>query len=341
LNDFEEQLLGEMFSLFGHAQQSSNSDLEFDFASAFFTVTGQSLPSKFLVSYSGSSFVSVLSTLFRQNRQSVALLEPCFDNIRHLLLSGGVAVSSVSEEDVREGERPYNNSILWITSPNNPTGWVLGRSELDRVARRCAERKVTLVIDCCFRFYSRDMAHWDMYQLLNESGCSYIVLEDTGKTLPLLDLKVSMLCMSGAFEDVLSRLNEELLLCVSPVLLKFLSEVLRYYASRGLRATLWDKIERNRAVVNAYVSQYSFLIDRTQSDAVPFSWVEIQRGGHRAAYRLAEAARTEGVHVLSGENFFWSTDEGAKYLRVALSREHSVVAEGMKRLDRVFRAFPS
>jgi hypothetical protein len=96
--------------------------------------------------------------------------------------------------------------------------------------------------------FSQDLRSWDQYAVLRESGVSFIAIEDTGKVLPLRDLKIgTCICSADLYEDC-ARLHNDLLLNVSPFILKLNTEVLRLVGEHGIDRLL-ATVETNRKIV--------------------------------------------------------------------------------------------
>ena len=91
-------------------------------------------------------------------------------------------------------------------------------------------------MDYCFRFYMEQLGAWDQYSMLNNSQCSYIAIEDTGKTWSLSDIKVGVTVCSRDASDLIHRLHDELLLNVSGVHLSILAAFINDSIRTGLYA---------------------------------------------------------------------------------------------------------
>jgi enduracididine biosynthesis enzyme MppP len=250
--------------------------------------------------------------------ETVALIHPTFDNISDILLRSGMRLVPVSEEHLLQDSAslPPGVEVLFITTPNNPTGWVLPREVLARWARVCADRGIILALDTSFRGFD-ERSQYDHLAVLAEAGCRYVVIEDTGKLWPMLDLKLGFLVFEPGDPLPLHRVYTEILLGVSPLIL-LLVRNLAEDASDGGLAELHRFVRANRSLVR------SRLAGVTPPSPDPGSRISVERialpDGIRGT-QLCQALASRGVHVLPGRQFYWAQPgTGERFVRLALSR---------------------
>jgi enduracididine biosynthesis enzyme MppP len=273
---------------------------------AFLSAVGQHTAisrAEVLSCYSSSVAMEVFSLALRSaGIETVALIHPTFDNISDILLRSGMRLVPVSEEHLLQDSAslPPGVEVLFITTPNNPTGWVLPREVLARWARVCAGRGIILALDTSFRGFD-ERSQYDHLAVLAEAGCRYVVIEDTGKLWPMLDLKLGFLVFEPGDPLPLHRVYTEILLGVSPLIL-LLVRNLAEDASDGGLAELHRFVRANRSLVR------SRLAGVTLPDGI--------RGT-----QLCQALASRGVHVLPGRQFYWAQPgTGERFVRLALSR---------------------
>ena len=119
---------------------------------------------------------------------------------------------------------------IFLIEPNNPTGFSLsihdekGWNELIRYAK---DYNKLLIFDFCFSAFmygEKGPNLCDRYQLLDRSNVSYIAIEDTGKTWPLQDTKVSLIKMSDNLFKEIYDIHSAYLLNVSPFVLNLVTQ---------------------------------------------------------------------------------------------------------------------
>jgi aspartate/methionine/tyrosine aminotransferase len=266
----------------------------------------------------------------------VALIEPVFDNISSILRRENVELVPLPEQDCTVEHLPaamarLEPAVVWLVSPNNPTGWTLSESEFRTLVQCCGDRRCTLVLDSSFRFFSPLSTGWSQYEVLEESGISYIALEDTGKTWSTSEIKVGLtVCSRDMYADMY-RLHDDLLQSVSPFHLRVLTEFIVDSSKNGVERSILPAVLQNRAILRSILSEAEFEFITELRSSVSVDWLRL-RDGLDCEEFVREAIR-EGVHVLPGTNFFWNQPErGRRFVRVALARDPQLMLEGAQLL---------
>jgi aspartate/methionine/tyrosine aminotransferase len=231
LSNTQREILHATLGLFDTAVGRHQKEIESEFLRHFFKCASQDPSANNLhrfLTFSASSAIKMVAQYCRIQQLSVCLLEPCFDNIVHILRTEGVRVAPVREEDVCDvaliSARLSPGTALWLIQPNNPTGFCLEPDQFERLIHAAAERHATIIIDFCFRLFADTLRGWDQYLALRESGVTFVCIEDTGKTWSLADTKVGITVCSADSAPLIYRLHDELLLNVSPLHLMLLTE---------------------------------------------------------------------------------------------------------------------
>ncbi|WP_030559518.1 aminotransferase class I/II-fold pyridoxal phosphate-dependent enzyme [Streptomyces aureocirculatus] len=325
---------------FAEVRDAPFEELERRAQTAFLSALGQNrapvATGQVLSVYSSSVATMAVGRLLQRRSGRVALIHPTFDSIADLL-RGHVDLVPVAEQVLAEGdwERavPADVTCLYLTVPNNPTGWRLDEAALTDLARWSTERDVLLCVDTSFRGFDQ-RTQYDMYRVLEAAGTDYILLEDTGKLWPMLELKLGFLAVSPRMERPIKKIMSEVLLSVSPLVLRLVEELSKDYAAGGM-AQLHDLIGTNRRVVAETVTDLDgvTLLD-------PDSRVSVCRLRLPSADRSLSARRAlkeRGVHVLPAGQFYWADPSGGTdQVRIALARDPHVLAEALNRMSDVW-----
>ncbi|MFI5781174.1 pyridoxal phosphate-dependent aminotransferase [Nocardia sp. NPDC051570] len=331
------EIIDKLPELFHDAQSQSQFELEEAFLSAFLSLAGEPVlrdTRRYLLSYSASCAITMVASHCVRAGKRVALIEPAFDNIPSILRRENVDLVPLPEDECTIEGFPaavarLEPAVVWLVSPNNPTGWTLSESEFTTLVECCAAHQCTLVLDTSFRFYAPTLTSWSQYDILEESGISYIVLEDTGKTWSTSELKVGLtVCSEDLFHDMY-RLHDDLLQSVSPFHLRVLTEFIEDSRKSGIEDTILPFVRRNRDILRSILSGDPFRFVTERQAPVSVDWVDIQ--AEFECEDFVHAAIREGVHVLPGTNFFWNQpDRGRSFIRIPLARDPEVVREGAK-----------
>lgn len=308
-----------------------------NFKQAFYSLAGQfkalSINRDAMLCYAASGGIQIIASFIRSKGLKIALLEPAFDNVVGILQAENTNLVSLPEERLKDLEAYLNEvevDAVWITMPNNPTGMALSETEFRRLIAACRERGLMLIIDFCFRFFCRDMANWDQYALLEESGVTYATIEDTGKTWSVHDLKLGIVQSSSDIYDGLFYYYDNALLSLSPFILFLLTEFIKDTKDSDFDNTIYKVVSANSNIVADAID--GTVLEYASPTSMPVAWLKIT-DPDLDAMELYELCKQHGVHILPGHNFFWHNPElGRKFIRVSLVRDEPDVSEGMKTL---------
>lgn len=250
---------------------------------------------------------------------------------------------ALNEELFHDADAIYRNlqetvtgDAIALVDPNNPTGFTLlkhGRRGFQELIRYCKHYDKILIVDFCFAAFALmdpDFGRFDVYQLLEESGVSYIAIEDTGKTWPVQDAKCALLTVSRDLHDQVYNIHTSILLNVSPFILNLLSAYIDDSAADGFRSVR-DVLEENREFARRTLART--VLDYIEPAVkVSVAWFNI-KDSRLSASRLREIAFSRNVYVLPGTYFFWSRKElGERYIRIALAREPRLFRDSILQL---------
>lgn len=321
------KVVKKLSSLYLNAEKETQNQIQSDFEKAFFELAGQRSYRKLhrpLYQYACSISIEVVANYLRLKKMSVGLLHPTFDNLADILKRHHVKLKPIEEYmlyDVNKYLKALRTDAIFLVCPNNPTGLELTKREFKNIVDFCKKENKLLILDQSFRFYS-SYTTWDQYKTLIESGISFIVLEDTGKTWPTLELKLGITVCSNDIYDELNDINNDFVLNVSPFTFKLLTH---YILAEGLEA---GKLKARR-IVNENRSYLLSKLENTPITVVnPKSslsvvWVKLPKGWKGS--ELAAWLANKNIHVLPGFPFYWNDHrKGESFIRVALLRPTSV-----------------
>ncbi|AOS64613.1 aminotransferase class I/II-fold pyridoxal phosphate-dependent enzyme [Actinoalloteichus hymeniacidonis] len=338
----QEQIVRQLPELWRESEDTLQEFHEKRFLKAFFELHGQptaAAMSKTLLSYSASVSTMVAAMYLQQRNMSVSLVTPCFDNLIDLLRHMGVELSSFPEESLHDVAHLYERmsavetDAVYLVDPNNPTGFTLlkdGTSGFAELIRWCKDNDKLLIMDFCFASFvlcSENLDRVDIYRMLEESGVSYLAIEDTGKTWPVQDAKCAMITASEDIREAIYNIHTAVLLNVSPFVLNFLTSYVRDSIDDGF-ASVRDVISENRAAARAALS--GTVLDYVEPVVdTSVAWFRINRPGLTSTELQARLFEHE-IYVLAGTFFYWDDPQkGERYIRIALARRPAEFAAAM------------
>lgn len=346
-DDAQEEIRERLPEIYRASERVAQFDAERDFQAAFYTLAGQGSaiahPNTLLCT-SASLATDLVATYLSLAGRTVSLIQPCFDNLAAILSRRRVKTIPLAEPDLTPPRLTAtldatDADVVFLTLPNNPTGFIMDRNGFANLAALCAQRDKTLILDWTFRFYSR-LDEWDQYEILERSEVSYICIEDTGKTWPTLDLKCSTLAASADMHRNLLEVHNDVLLNVSPFVLLLLKEYILDSQRRGLDASIRRPVALNRTELRGALHQ-SVLVPVAGDADVSVEWVRIDAPGTESDDVVALLAGI-GIGILPGNHFFWNDPAlGSRYVRVALARDPATFALVCSHIRSVISGHPA
>jgi aspartate/methionine/tyrosine aminotransferase len=266
---------------------------------------------------------------------TIAVLHPTFDNIADLFVTRGLSLVPLSEEALLDRDWPGPPvSAIVVTHPNNPTGLVTPEGHLRSLAEHAVRNGQTVIVDASFRGQVRE-AQYDTYQILDDAGADWIVIEDTGKLWPTHELKIGMLAYSERTTLPIERAFSESLLAASPVVLQLVKALAADWVDGGFERSR-DLLERNRAVVKETIEAVGLRLADPASQ-ISVARIELPADGPDSSL-LYKNLLCRGVHVLPCAPFHWADPKsGLRYIRVSLARSFDTVATGARTLARSYQ----
>lgn len=294
--------------------------------------------------FTASSGIEIIANYLRLNELSVTLIEPCFDNLKDILRRHQIPLTVFPEQKVATAGGEFqqflesiDTDVIFLVSPNNPSGVTIARDNLVRIAEFCREQGKTLILDTCFRFYLPFDEVYDQYRIIIDADVDCIFIEDTGKTWPTVELKAPFIAVSKRLVEPIARINSDFLLHVSPFTMAMMTDFLWLSRQDGL-AHIREVIAANRSVL--YTELSDTFLEPVERPFMSVSWVKIN--APISSEQLTATLQAHDVHVLPGNHFFWSDEsQGDNYLRIALSRDPDTFSRGAARLGEICRSLTS
>jgi aspartate/methionine/tyrosine aminotransferase len=214
---------------------------------------------------------------------------------------------------------------------------LIGRSAFASLVDHCGKTGKLLVLDSTFRLYAKvPIAD---YPVLLNSDAEYIVIEDTGKTWPTHDLKVSLMVYSKGPQRALEIIFDEIYLCHSRFALLMFAQLFDVTRQQGISATIHMPIARRHALLQSALAQTPLQAvgDRAQTQ-MPVEWIATDSLGPDSPSLRAQALLAEhGVHVLPGKPFYWSGGhKDVNFIRVSLAKPLDQVQRSVDRLQQIW-----
>jgi len=329
----QEIIIARLPELFRDAENRKQSDLDRTVVEAYHQLSFQHRAIEVggtLICYSASVAMEIVANYLRRHFLSTALIEPTFDNIADILKRHGIHLvplddGILNKEDFTATLADFKTEVILLTLPNNPTGTFLTKEKFQLLVNFCVEQGKLLIIDTCFRLFEPDFCY-DQYQILEDAHAHYIVMEDTGKIWPTLDLKVGFLNSSKDIQSELEDIHTDLLLNVSPFILRLITEYCADSKADNFQS-IRKLIENNRAFLRAQIRDCILTLAYEHSrTSVEF----LKISNAISAKDIQSYLATHGIFVLPGTYFYWNSPHlGDSFIRIALAREPKMFQEAI------------
>src|SRR6516165_3626560 len=188
----EEAIIDRSAQLFKDNNRRLQVEIEREYIHDFSRLARQTYDSAalgYLMCFTASMAFEIIANYLRLNQLSLALIEPCFDNLADIFHRHQIPIEPFPDALLEAPGDHYENALdalkadaICLVTPNNPTGLTLTENNLRRLVRICKERRKLLILDNCFRAYLPQHLVHDQYRVVLEADIDAMLVEDTGKT---------------------------------------------------------------------------------------------------------------------------------------------------------------
>lgn len=147
----------------------------------------------------GNGAAALMFTLAAALRPKLTLIpEPAFSEYERAVKSVGSEVAYYAEDSGAAGAITGKTELVFICSPNNPTGYLIDRSSIRAAVERAAEFGAAVVVDECFNDFLDEPERYSVSGLTAEYK-NLIVLRSFTKMYAMPGLRLGyMLCSDRA-----------------------------------------------------------------------------------------------------------------------------------------------
>jgi aspartate/methionine/tyrosine aminotransferase len=279
------------------------------------------------VGASGAFILAFLAAFDAGER--VALAEPCYPAYRNILSALGlevVALASGPEQrfqptvELLESAGPLDGLI--VASPSNPTGTMLGRDQLAKLADWCGAHRVRLVSD--------EIYHGITYGVEESSAIAHsgecVVVNSFSKYFAMTGWRLGWLVLPEALVAAVDRLAQNMF--ISPPALPQYAALAAFDCRDRLDAYVAG-YARNRALLLERLPEAGF--DRlAPADGAFYIYADISRLGEDSQAFCARMLEDIAVAATPGIDF--DPRRGHRYVRFSFAGGEAEIAEAAERL---------
>ncbi|MBI3659616.1 aminotransferase class I/II-fold pyridoxal phosphate-dependent enzyme [Candidatus Acetothermia bacterium] len=229
---------------------------------------------------------------------------------------------SSSAEDVERALTP-KTKLIFLNSPQNPTGAVDSASELQRIAQLIAKRDIWVISD---EVYSR-IYYGEAPISIARFAEKAIVVDSLSKTFSMTGWRLGWVIAPPELMQHLVALNQNAITCAPTVSQRVAMVALQGAADTAVRE-MRDEYRRRREIMMESVKKF---VGREPRGAF-YLWLDVSHAlqEYGSTLELAKELVKQKQTVVSPGIGFGSRGEG--YLRLSFAAEPEQIREGVKRL---------
>jgi aminotransferase len=225
-----------------------------------------------------------------------------------------------------------------INTPNNPTGKVFSREELQRIAELCIRWDVIAVTDEIYEHILYDGSSHCAMATLDGMRDRTITINGLSKTYSVTGWRVGYAIASAALTAGIRKVHDFLTVGAAAPLQEAGAAALglpdSYYrelasAYQQRRDTLLDGLRRAGLRCSVPRGAYYIMADISAVTALD----DLEFTGH--------LVRDVGVAVVPGSSFFHRASDGSRYIRFCFCKRESTLLEAARRLQGILQPDPN
>jgi aminotransferase len=270
----------------------------------------------------------------------VIIFEPYYENYGpDVILAGAVPryvtlhppAWTFEEEDLRRAFNDKTRAIV-INTPNNPTGKVFNREELELIAQLCQEWNVLAITDEIYEHITYDDAEHIPIATLEGMRERTITINGLSKTYSVTGWRIGTIIAAPEYTNAIRKVHDFLTVGAAAPLQKagitamrlpdsYYSELKAGYATK--RQTMMDVLDA--AGVRYYRPQGAY-----------YMLANIGDFGYRTDIEFTHFLIKEiGVAVVPGSSFFCKPESGYKLVRFCFSKRPETLHSARIRLEKL------
>jgi len=264
--------------------------------------------------------------------------EPCYVSYRALVLFAHgvpVPVATRAEDGFRltramlESRVSPRTKVLLLNFPNNPTGAVLHRQDLEDIAAFVRERDLLVITDDIYAELTYDQPHTSIVSLPGMRDRT-ILLHGFSKAWAMTGFRLGYVCAPAELTEAMLKVHQYTMLCASSLSQKAALEAL----SRP-EQDVGEMVEEYRRRRNFIASALADLgLPCTRPLGAFYAFPQIARFGLSSKDFALRLLYEEKVAAVPGTAF---GESGEGFLRCAYATSMDNLKEAMRRLGRFLR----
>lgn len=291
--------------------------------------------SEVIVTTGGMGALALAMLTLVERGDQVILPDPSWCNYAsHVILAGGEPVYvplkeengfMLTAEAIQEKISP-RTKVLLINSPANPTGAVICKEEMARIAELVERNNLYVVTDEVYEKFVYDCAQHISLASYNEIKDRVITVNSFSKTYAMTGWRVGFAAGNREIIGLMVKLQEHVAACVSAISQKAALEALKG-PKDSLEYMLEKYRNRREMIVNGLNDIDGIKCNKPEGSFYVFA--NVKKVCSSSEDFAIDLLKKKGVCVIPGTAF---GEQGEGYVRISYATSEENILEGLKRL---------
>ncbi|MBA1336564.1 MAG: Aspartate aminotransferase [Firmicutes bacterium] len=294
-----------------------------------------------IVTSGGMGALSLAMLTLVEKNDEVILPDPSWCNYTsHVILAGGKPVYvplreengfMLTAEDIEQRITP-KSKVLLINSPANPTGAVINRDEMHKIAKLVKEYGLFIVTDEVYEKFTYDGAEHFSIASISSVADRTILINSFSKSYAMTGWRVGFAAGNSEIIGQMTKLQEHIVACVSTVSQKAAIEALE-----GPQDQLENMIEKYRARREILIDGLNRIagIKCSKPKGSFYAFANIKSSGISSEEFALDLLKKKKVCLIPGTAF---GESGEGYVRISYATSEENICEGLRRIEEYMNA---
>ncbi|SOC45041.1 aminotransferase [Ureibacillus acetophenoni] len=289
-----------------------------------------------IVTVGASSAIDLAMRTILDPGDEVIVVEPCFVSYVPMVeLAGGVAVQvqatkendfKIMPEQLEVAITPKTKAIM-LCSPNNPTGTLLNRAELQAIADLAIQHDLLIIADEIYAELSYDDEEYTSMPAIDGMRDRTILVSGFSKSFAMTGWRLGFVCAPVEISSGMLKVHQYALLCASTM-----SQYAAVEALRNGRADVEEMVKSYRRRRNFIVHSFNEIgLECHEPGGAFYAFPSIQSTGLSSQQFAEQLLMKEGVAVVPGD-VFGASGEG--HIRCSYATSLDELQEAVRRIKR-------
>jgi len=288
-----------------------------------------------IVTVGASSAIDIALRTILDPGDEVIVVEPCFVSYVPMVeLAGGVAVQvqALKENDFKilpdqiEAVITENTKAIMICSPNNPTGTMLSKSDLEGLANLANKYDLLVIADEIYAELSYDEEYTSMAAIDGMIERT-ILVSGFSKGFAMTGWRLGFVCAPVEISTAMLKVHQYGLMCASTM-----SQYAAIEALKNGRSDVDEMVKSYRRRRNYIVQSFNEIgLECHEPGGAFYAFPSIQSTGLTSQEFAEKLLLQEGVAVVPGDVF---GESGEGHIRCSYASSIEQLQEAVKRIKR-------